>query len=75
MSGNILEWVNDWYDEEYYKNSPRNNPKGPDGGLYRVLRGGAWPATPPGLQTSARYRAIPTRRENFSGFRLVLSAR
>ena len=42
MSGNVWEWCNDWYDENYYRNSPSNNPKGPDSGTYRVLRGSSW---------------------------------
>jgi formylglycine-generating enzyme required for sulfatase activity len=49
MAGNVLEWTGDWYDEEYYKNSPEKNPKGPEDKpkgpeafTYRVLRGGAW---------------------------------
>lgn len=42
MAGNVYEWVNDWYDESYYSNSPSENPQGPDSGRYRVLRGGSW---------------------------------
>jgi formylglycine-generating enzyme required for sulfatase activity len=42
MAGNVWEWVNDWYGETYYRNSPPSNPLGPDSGQYRVLRGGSW---------------------------------
>jgi formylglycine-generating enzyme required for sulfatase activity len=42
MAGNAWEWVNDWFDPTYYQSSPQRNPKGPETGEYRVLRGGAW---------------------------------
>jgi formylglycine-generating enzyme required for sulfatase activity len=42
MSGNVSEWVNDFYDPDYYSVSPYNNPPGPDHRPYRALRGGNW---------------------------------
>jgi len=42
MHGNVAEWCNDFYSENYYKQSPEENPKGPATGQERVLRGGAW---------------------------------
>ena len=42
MTGNVWEWVNDWYDSSYYSMSPSTNPGGPVSGTTRVLRGGSW---------------------------------
>jgi iron(II)-dependent oxidoreductase len=42
MAGNIGEWVADWYDPDYYGNSPGDNPTGPEDGKYKVVRGGGW---------------------------------
>ena len=42
MAGNTSEWCWDWYDRAYYEGSPRENPRGPEGGASRVLRGGGY---------------------------------
>ena len=42
MAGNVREWVSDWYDNDYYKNSPKQNPTGPSKGGFKVIRGGSW---------------------------------
>lgn len=41
MSGLVGEWCSDWYDEDYYDDSPSNNPKGPKDGEHKVIRGGS----------------------------------
>lgn len=42
MCGNVYEWCNDWYDDNYYSKSPKNNPKGPEAGTTKVIRGGCF---------------------------------
>ena len=42
MYGNVAEWCNDVYGENYYKTSPSNDPRGPEEGEIKVLRGGGW---------------------------------
>jgi formylglycine-generating enzyme required for sulfatase activity len=69
MSGNVWEWVNDWYDEKYYERSPLNNPQGPSSGKSRVLRGGSWFSEDDSLHSSNRGRSNPAFGRYYSGFR------
>tara|TARA_B100000959_G_scaffold286220_1_gene363923 strand:- start:785 stop:1642 length:858 start_codon:yes stop_codon:yes gene_type:complete len=71
MAGNLMEWVADWYDREYYKRSPRNNPKGPHTGPYRVIRDGSWFYRGKTSRASNRLGHKELRLNGQLGFRLA----
>jgi len=75
MTGNVAELCADWYDENYYQNSPRDNPKGPNSGAYRVARGNSFFAYDYRARISARSMVSLAVRNNFIGFRLGFSGR
>jgi formylglycine-generating enzyme required for sulfatase activity len=74
MSGNVWEWVNDWYDGTYYYLSPSTNPLGPVSGTNRVLRGGSWYYDTLGVRSSYREGYSPAVTFNFFGFRVARAA-
>ncbi|HEY6007300.1 MAG TPA: SUMF1/EgtB/PvdO family nonheme iron enzyme [Geobacteraceae bacterium] len=73
MSGNVWEWVSDFYDSGYYALSPRGNPQGPDRRLSRVLRGGGWDSQPFDLRAAKRLRGKEGTGSLNAGFRLALT--
>jgi eukaryotic-like serine/threonine-protein kinase len=73
MAGNVWEWNADRYDEEYYAESPRENPSGPESGTTRVVRGGAWNTVSRAIRVTNRHWAFPGR-DDFMGFRCALDA-
>ena len=71
MSGNVWEWVQDWYSSTYYATSPSTNPLGPSAGTYRVMRGGAWSYGADGVRSSMRGGSIPSYGSYSHGFRVA----
>lgn len=73
MLGNVWQWVNDWYDKNYYhiSPSPSPDPSGPSGGELRVLRGGSWHDDPWFVRVSFRFWSRPgvLGVDDHSGFR------
>jgi hypothetical protein len=69
MLGNVWEWVNDWYDQNYYQNSPSQDPTGPASGQKRVLHGGSWLNGPRSVRVSLRNGYNPGSRNVGVGFR------
>ena len=69
MSGNVFEWVWDWYGA--YSDTPSTNPIGPEGGMDKVCRGGGWNLETKFARVSRRMHDMPAVRSGFIGFRLV----
>jgi formylglycine-generating enzyme required for sulfatase activity len=72
MAGNVEEWVADWYAPDYYAQSPRDNPPGPERGIYRVVRGGSFHSSRGDVRTTHRGTAFPDAKFESVGFRVVV---
>lgn len=73
MHGNVWEFVGDWYSLDYYKNSLRDNPKGPDKGSFHVRRGGSWRFGARFCRSAYRGRFRQNSISTLMGFRLAFA--
>jgi sulfatase modifying factor 1 len=72
ITGNVWEWVQDWYDPTYYSVSPERNPTGPARGYMRIVRGGGWLVVDVRmLSCSHRHKVPPDTYSYGIGFRIA----
>ncbi len=71
MSGNLSEWVEDNFAFDYYSESPKDDPLGPDQAIWKVVRGGSFKDESNRLRTTYRYAIEPANRSPFVGFRIA----
>jgi len=74
MTGNVWEWVEDYYSKDYYTTSPIRNPKGPADGTKHTIRGGSWADDGSTLRVTRRAGRNPNERSDQIGFRVVVSS-
>nr|MBI3613294.1 SUMF1/EgtB/PvdO family nonheme iron enzyme [Nitrospirota bacterium] len=74
MSGNVAEWVADWYSKDYYATAPDRNPTGPAQGTQKAFRGGGWMDSTPSVRAAQRNGTDPSVKMNWLGFRCARTA-
>lgn len=75
MAGNVAEWIEDWFDADYYSNAPQRNPPGPaEGRLFKAVRGGHFKDTDRDtVRATERNKALFLNGWDTIGFRVVMS--
>ncbi len=74
MCGNVWEWVADYWAKEYYKDSPKEDPKGPETGGAHVVRGGSWVNSGGYITATVRPDPNPEHQQGHKGFRCANDA-
>jgi len=69
MAGNVWEWTQDWYDADYYQRASGSDPRGPEAGTLKVMRGGCWMSGPDSVRVSCRKAELPSTWAPNVGFR------
>jgi formylglycine-generating enzyme required for sulfatase activity len=73
MHGNVWQWCQDWFGEDYYSKSPAENPQGPAQGALRMLRGGSRNTAASDCRSAFRLGVTPLSRTDNIGFRIVVT--
>jgi formylglycine-generating enzyme required for sulfatase activity len=71
MTGNVEEWCNDWYAKGYFSAKDVTNPKGPETGKSKVVRGGSWNSEKSEVTVIRRAAYVPESKSNYLGFRVA----
>lgn len=72
-AGNVIEWVADWYGENIYSDPIDHDPRGPEFGTFKVLRGGGYTTSGTDVRVTSRSKMVPDFRDETIGFRCAVS--